>query len=368
MKLLNIPDSHLGLKRFEERKDLADTFVRAMFNAFSFCIDEALRRKVDLVTCTGDLLNGVHESEATMYFLIQKLQQLQAADINVLLTGGNHDSVRSYNTVSSLDMLSALDNVTVVNHFAPELHYISGIRVAVFPHCKSVDLFQQYIKSWSNPADVAIMHASLQDYSSTNMNQNSMWIKPADLLGLLEHVPVVLAGHEHDPWSMLCSGGTQLIQVGATMQFSFADNNHSKVCQLIEDGHVTMLPIPSQLDFSSIEAQWAGKNDLATLLTDKIGTHDVRRIRVHDVPRESYSIAKMMADAAASSAAGKLQVELFRVDEMQLEEVGKQESGSFNLLAEFDEFAKAGNLDPDMAQELRTLLRDALAVVKEEDE
>lgn len=111
MKFIHAADLHLdspflGLRQLPNA--LWQTLYDAPFTALRRLVDDAITGQVDFVLFSGDIYDRKERSIAAQAFFLEQMQRLQAAEIPVYLSYGNHD----YTTGSS-DNLQLPDNVHV---------------------------------------------------------------------------------------------------------------------------------------------------------------------------------------------------------------------------------------------------------------
>ncbi|MBS4210707.1 DNA repair exonuclease [Bacillus sp. FJAT-50079] len=86
---LHLDSPFLGLSHLS--KDLYSRIQESTFTAFKKVIDTALDRDVDFLIIVGDLFDGEDRSIKAQARLRKQLERLQAKDIAVFISHGNHD-------------------------------------------------------------------------------------------------------------------------------------------------------------------------------------------------------------------------------------------------------------------------------------
>lgn len=96
MKFIHAADLHLdspflGLHNDSLPQPLWERIRKSTFESFQKLTDDAISEKVDFVLIAGDLFDRQERSVSARVFLIQQLQRLAAAHIQVFISFGNHD-------------------------------------------------------------------------------------------------------------------------------------------------------------------------------------------------------------------------------------------------------------------------------------
>ena len=115
---IHAADLHLdsplrGLSRYEGAP--VEALRGATRRALSNLVDQAIRRRVDLLVIAGDIYDGDWKDYNTGLFFSNQMARLQLADIPVVMISGNHDAA----SVISRE-LSLPENVTRLSSKEPE--------------------------------------------------------------------------------------------------------------------------------------------------------------------------------------------------------------------------------------------------------
>jgi len=95
MRFLHLADVHLDTPFAGRSEALRNRLRTASRQALGRAVDEALTMKVDAVLIAGDLFDGSRLSFATERFLLEELDRLGGAGIQVVYATGNHDPGRA---------------------------------------------------------------------------------------------------------------------------------------------------------------------------------------------------------------------------------------------------------------------------------
>lgn len=365
MRTLCIPDSQLGIRRYADNRRWKNVVYDHAFDVFEAMVEMAVFKKAELVVQPGDLLQSVSLDDAGWLRLLRVLERGRERGLQFVLLGGNHDSVKSYERVGTLDALAGLRNVHVVNSFRPEVVDLNGFKVGGIPHMKSQESFLDVCRTWDREVDVLLLHCSLG--VTERFGPNDMQL-PFDLLDRLsKFARQVYIGHEHQ--FMEVQDG-KVYQVGSTMPFSFGEVGQRYVLYWSGvDGAVPeKLPIVPIVHFREFEIDWTGLDAFVAALNERLKwPSHILRFVVKGIPAEEHSTAKVMADAVAEQSAAPILFKLERVGDVQIEDVAT-ERARFDLLSEWDEYAAGQKLAPDVATKLRGYIQDALAFQPDEED
>jgi len=372
MRVLNIPDAHLGARRYGKNKRWDTIVYDAAFNTFSSIISQAIDPfGVDAITVSGDMLDKISVDDAGWMRLLTEVERLRKAGIQLVILGGNHDSVKSYDRVGGVDALNALSNVTVINGFIPEVVTVGNVpnsyfQVGGIPHCKSQNEFQRFVNEWNTKVNILLLHASVGDYSqSTRMGPNNLWLTVDQLARLKAYADFIVVGHEHSQRDIL----ENVWQVGATMPFAFSElgTKWLVLMDTITKG-AEKYAITQSLTWTDLEFEFSSRDDLAVRLAGRPqSVTDVVRMNVFNVPAEHYGLSKLMCNMAQNATPGVFLCDLHRVGDLEVKDISN-ESVKFDLTVELEEHCKKTKASQEDTDALKTYIEDAInQYVNEED-
>lgn len=96
MKILHTSDWHLGRRPVGGVGLYSNERYEDYFKAAEYIVNEAVKKKVDVVIIAGDLFDKCDISPETLYKAERLLNVLKENGINVLAIEGNHDQVSTY--------------------------------------------------------------------------------------------------------------------------------------------------------------------------------------------------------------------------------------------------------------------------------
>jgi exonuclease SbcD len=123
MRVLHIADVHLDTPFPGRTEALRRRLKEASRAAFRSAVDLAISESVDVVVIAGDLFDGSRLSFDTERFLLEQMQRLRHASIQVVYATGNHDSAGTALRAHELPWPS---NVVVASSHGPRRVPIPG--------------------------------------------------------------------------------------------------------------------------------------------------------------------------------------------------------------------------------------------------
>lgn len=138
MRLAHLSDAHLGIRQYARQTPAGINQREAdVANAFRGVIDDVIACRPDVVIVAGDLFHSVRPSNAAIVFAFRQLQRLREAlpSAPVVLIAGNHDTPRSSETGSILQLFEEVGGVHVA---AADARYLTfpdlDLAVLAVPH------------------------------------------------------------------------------------------------------------------------------------------------------------------------------------------------------------------------------------------
>lgn len=345
-----IGDAHLNFKAY-------DTDRRTEETSKVFADAVGLLSHLPVIFIPGDLFDDTTCSNWVKRDLLA-LKEKHADQIWVI-DGGNHDSTKTYSSVSVLDAFAEVHNVIVVNRFIPEELHVNGLHVLAIPHTRSQEAFLEALdiliasgRKW----DVALLHCMVG--SGLDLGPNDLNIDMDRLTALASCCGHVWIGHQHGVDQPL----DNVYIPGGTMEFNFGELGKKYVYE-VDDNSVTKLVIPQPREMRQIELDWEGP----IALLDKFrGMSEcaVYKIIVNGIPAEEYSAAKSSMDVIVAQFKGDIIYNLNKTGhiDVQVTEI----NASFDLLEEFEIFVEANEVPG--ADDMRSRLGDAISELLSEEE
>ncbi len=335
-----IGDVHLGFKAYG-----TDRRTKEIFTSFEAAL--TILKDKPVIFLPGDLFDETTCSnwvERDLFALKEKFKdQLWVID------GGNHDSTKTYSSVSVLDTFAEVNNVIVINSFKPEVLDVMGLKVLAIPHMKSQDDFLECLDSLDDKYDVALLHCLVD--SNLDLSPNDLNIDNARLKRLAALCDRVWIGHQHKAEQIL----PNVIIPGGVIEFAFGEVG-TKYCYT----RTEKFAIPQTRQLVQLKLEWTGPTDLLNLSLNK---DNIYKIIMDDIPAEEFSTVKATISLLQSQFDGDIIDRLTKHGHVEVKVTEIQ--ASFNLLEEFKSFTEANDLDYDR---MLPLLEDAVSEATAEED
>lgn len=343
-----IGDVHLGVRPYDDHR-------RALEVVEAFA--QALDKLSDMPLI---LIQELFDSTVIPNWIYKRLLSLKEThrQQHWLILGGNHDSTKTYDSVSALDAFAEVYNVTVVNSHTPETVVLDNVRTLCIPHMRSQTEFIKAVDDvlasgvrW----DACMLHSMLD--SKLDLGPNDLNIDLGRVLKLSHQCGRVWLGHEHGPKEV---EPNKVYQVGSTIELDFGELGTRYVYR-VEDGTVNKVKLSVGRPMIKVQYDWAGPVHLLTML-DALNAEAIYKIEINGVPAEEYSAAMNVCEAYRGQGLKIFDIRKLGQVELKVTAINAQ----FNLLAEFDLFAAEADLNE--ASEMRIRLLEAIEQTLIEDE
>lgn len=345
-----IGDAHLGFRAYDtdrRTQECCDVFAKAV----------KLLSDQPIIFFPGDLFDDTTCPNWVKKELL-KLKEEHRSQIWVI-DGGNHDSTKTYSSVSVLDAFAEVHNVVVVNDFMPKELYLCSKNILAIPHTRSqqafldsIDLLLATDRKW----DVCLLHCMVN--SRLDLGPNDLNIDSYRLELLANRCRHVWIGHQHEPVKIL----DNVYIPGGTMEFNFGELGKKHV-YIVEGTTVAKLEIPQPRKMIQMELDWDGPVNLLSGLRG-LSADAIYKILVNGIPAEEYSNAKSAMDVVVSQFSGDIIYSLNKTGHIDIPVT--EINASFDLLHEFEEFTTANGIA--CAPAMRQRLEDAVSEVLSEEE
>jgi len=252
------------------------------------------------------------------------------ADVKFIILGGNHDSTKTYSSVSALDVLEERSNIIVINDFKPKSFVVDGLNVLAIPHMKSQKEFKDCVMSINEPHDMCMLHA--MTLSKLDLGPNDLNIDQEMLDQLMRWCGRIFIGHQHNPVIV----NDKVIITGSTMELNFGELGPRYVYKVTD--MVELLSIPQPRLMERIDVIWSGINDLLDRLYN-LNIDCIYKVVVSSLPHSEYSACLSAIDSVASGFKGDMIYDLIKIghEEVEISTI----DANFDLLVEFKHFCEA---------------------------
>jgi DNA repair exonuclease SbcCD nuclease subunit len=345
-----IGDAHLNFKAYD-----TDLRTEEVSQAFAIAVD--LLSDLPVIVIPGDLFD-----ETTCANWVKRdLLALKEKHIDQIwvIDGGNHDSTKTYSSVSVLDAFAEVHNVIVVNHFIPEELHVNGLHILAIPHTRSQEAFLEYLdiliasgRTW----DIALLHCMVG--SGLDLSPNDLNIDFSRLEQLASRCGHVWIGHQHGVAKPL----DNVYIPGGVVEFNFGELGKKYVYE-VEDGCVALHQIPQPREMCQVELDWEGPIQLLDRFRE-ISDSVIYKIIVNGIPAEEYSGAKSAMDVIVAQFKGDIIYNLNKTGHLEVKVT--EINASFDLLEEFEIFVDVNQVPA--AEDMRSRLTDAVSELLSEEE
>lgn len=343
-----IGDAHSGFKaydstrRTEEGLWVFEQAVALLYNA-----------GVRTIYLPGDLLDDTIISnwvEKRVLYIFRTYP-----DVKFIILGGNHDSTKTYSSVSALDVLEELANIVVINNFQLREFSVDDCSIVAIPHMKSQREFHDTVMEISGENDICLLHAMVN--SKLDLGPNDLNIDAEMLDHLMEHCKRIWIGHQHNPVVL----NDQVIITGSTFELNFGEIGPKYVYVVTEEG-IELIQIPQPRSMERIDICWAGINDLLDRLS-VLDKDTIYKVVVTGLPPSEYSACLAAIETVAGGFEGDMIYDIIKIGHEELE-IGTIDA-SFDLKVEFHSFCIDNSYDHDA---LVGDLSDAIGALASEEE
>jgi DNA repair exonuclease SbcCD nuclease subunit len=264
-----------------------------------------------------------------------------------VILGGNHDSTKTYSSVSALDVLGEVANITIINQHKVEIIDICGLSILCIPHVKSQKEYLEIVEQVEGHYDIALLHSLVN--SNLDLGPNDLNLDLFRLEQLSKKVDKIFIGHEHQPRQPL----PNVYIPGSTVEFDFGQLGEKYV--YTNDGPISLVQ-PRKMERVELEA---------TINIDyKLSEDTIYRIDIKSIPIDNYSNVKAICDILEANFKGDVLFNLYKLGHKELQVTAID--ARFDLLEEFDIFCATNNI---IVGRKKDLLQDAIAgvLIEEED-
>ena len=214
-KIAMLSDTHFGIRK--NNKVYLESQMRFFREQF---IPELKAAGVKTIFILGDLFHSRTSVEISIFHEVFNLFLNDLAEFDIAILTGNHDLYYADTTeVTSLDMISSLSNVSIIDEFT--MHDVDlDTKLAFFPWITDSDKFKQDIKTLKkNPAKYIFGHFDIIGCSMNSKVKSMVGFKPTIFKGTCEQL---FTGHYHTP-SDKKSGGVGIKYLGSPYQTDRTD-------------------------------------------------------------------------------------------------------------------------------------------------
>lgn len=239
MRVLHLADTHLGYSAYRKVTEQGVNQREIdVYDAFTHCIDYAVKTKPDLVLHAGDLFDSVRPTNRAITVAVQQILRLSKEKIPFVVISGNHETPKLKETGNIFTIFEHLDQVYPIHNNSYEAISLKRqdetICIHAIPQCQNPDEFEINMKKISvdKNADYNLLlaHGAVKGIKEFKMNEfNELFIP---IKNLKQDFDYIALGHYH----MYTKLQENAFYAGSTDHLSFTEADSQKGFLEIELG------------------------------------------------------------------------------------------------------------------------------------
>jgi exonuclease SbcD len=239
MKVLHLADTHLGYSAYRKvTEEGVNQREIDVYDAFTQCIDYAVKTKPDLVLHAGDLFDSVRPTNRAITVAVQQILRLSKENIPFIVISGNHETPKLKETGNIFSIFEHLDHVYPIHNNRYETVSLKNkdetVVVHAIPQCQSPKEFDINLKKITRDKkadfNVLMAHGAVVGIKEFKMNEfNELFIP---VKNLQEDFDYIALGHYH----MYTKLQENAFYAGSTEHLSFTEADSQKGCLEIDLG------------------------------------------------------------------------------------------------------------------------------------
>jgi DNA repair exonuclease SbcCD nuclease subunit len=359
MRILHLADTHLGYSAYRKvTEEGINQREIDIYDAFTQCIDYAIKTKPDLVLHAGDLFDSVRPTNRAITVALQQILRLSKDNIPFIVISGNHETPKLRETGNIFTIFEYLDHVYPIHDNRYETVSVQTknetVMIHAIPQCQTPKDFDMNFKKivLDNNVDYnfLIAHGAVAGIKEFKMNEfNELFIPVKNIQQDFDYIAL---GHYH----MNTKLQENAFYAGSTEHLSFTEAGNQKGFLEIDLGQKLkhkfipvntriMVDVPP-LDCLALNAEQIIRKTKETILSiepkDKI-----IRIRLENIPSHVQRGIDFQQLRTLSKTAVHFEIKStsIKADETSLSEGYKMKSIA-------DEFEKFLNTQPFSEKEM----------------
>ena len=373
MRVLHLADTHLGYSAYRKvTEEGINQREIDIYDAFTQCIDYAVKTKPDLVLHAGDLFDSVRPTNRAITVALQQILRLSKENIPVIVVSGNHETPKLRETGNIFTIFEHLDHVYPIHNNRYETVSLQTknetVMIHAIPQCQNPKEFDVNFKKIALDKKIdynlLVAHGAVAGIKEFKMNEfNELFIP---LKNIQQDFDYIALGHYH----MYTKLQENAFYSGSTERLSFSEAGNQKGCLEIDLGQKlkhkfipmnirSMVDVPP-LDCSALSAEQILRKTKEAVLSiepkDKI-----IRIRLENIPAHVQRGIDFHQLRALSKTAVHFEIKSssLKADETSLSE-------GYKMASLADEFEKFLNTQPFSEKEM--LLKLGLYYIHKSEE
>jgi exonuclease SbcD len=239
MKIVHLADTHLGYSAYRKVNEQGvNQREMDVYDAFTRCIDYALRTKPDLILHAGDLFDSVRPTNRAITVAVQQILRLSKEKIPFVVISGNHETPKLRETGNIFTIFEHLDNVYPIHHNRYETVDLEikeeTVCIHAIPQCQSPDEFDKNLNNISvnkkMDYNLLLVHGAVKGIKEFKMNEfNEVFIPVKNLSQDFDYIAL---GHYHQYTKLQ----ENAFYAGSTEHLTFTEAGAQKGCLEIQLG------------------------------------------------------------------------------------------------------------------------------------
>ncbi len=239
MRIVHLADTHLGYSAYRKVTEQGvNQREMDVYDAFTQCIDYAIKTKPDLVLHAGDLFDSVRPPNRAITVAVQQILRLSKEKIPFVVISGNHETPKLKETGNIFTIFEHLDHVYPIHNNQYETISLKQkeetVCIHAIPQCQNPDEFDINLKKISvdKNADynVLLAHGAVTGIKEFKMNEFNELFIPIN--NLSQDFDYIALGHYH----MYTKLQGNAFYAGSTEHLSFTEADSQKGWLEIELG------------------------------------------------------------------------------------------------------------------------------------
>lgn len=231
MKILHLADTHLGYSAYRKVTDEGVNQREIdVYDAFTQCIDYAVKTKPDLVLHAGDLFDSVRPTNRAITVAVQQILRLSKEHIPFIVISGNHETPKLKETGNIFTIFEHLDHVYPIHKNRYEIVCLkikdATVVIHAIPQCQTPNEFESHFKKIKvdKNADFNLLlaHGAVAGIKEFKMNEfNELFIPVKNLQKDFDYIAL---GHYH----LYTKLQENAFYAGSTEHLSFTEADSQK--------------------------------------------------------------------------------------------------------------------------------------------
>jgi DNA repair exonuclease SbcCD nuclease subunit len=239
MRILHLADTHLGYSAYRKVTEQGvNQREMDVYDAFTRCIDYAIKTKPDFVLHAGDLFDSVRPTNRAITVAVQQILRLSKEQIPLVVISGNHETPKLKETGNIFTIFEHLDHVYPIHNNKYEAISLKQkdetVCIHAIPQCQNPDEFDTNMKKISidknTDYNLLLAHGAVKGIKEFKMNEfNELFIPVKNLSQDFDYIAL---GHYHKFTKLQ----ENAFYAGSTEHLSFTEADSQKGFLEIELG------------------------------------------------------------------------------------------------------------------------------------